>query len=163
MPVQWLILLSYCLYSTDEGINITLPPYTEVPPSPVESNDRNTLTVNINSRDQIQVEEEFTEARELRELTKRFISNNGTDPSMSDSPLNAIVSFKGDRGTSYDTYVKVYNELRAAYNELRDEASKRKFGKPLAELTDTTKINEIKDLYPIRISEAEPTEFGVTK
>lgn len=164
--IAFLLLIFFLVtteIATDEGINITLPPYTDVPPPPVESNDRNTLAVNINSRDQIQVEEELTEVRELRELTKRFINNNGTDPGMSDSPLEAIVSFKGDRGTSYDMYINVYNELRGAYNELRDEASKRKFGKPFVELTDTTKINEIKDLYPIRISEAEPTEFGATK
>lgn len=161
------LLLIFFLVTTeiaiDEGINITLPPYTDVPPPPIEANDRNTLTVNINARDQIQVEEELTEVRELRDITKRFINNNGADPSQSDSPLEAIVSFKGDRGTSYEMYINVYNELRGAYNELRDEAAKKKFGKPLTELTDTAKINEIKDLYPIRISEAEPTEFGATK
>jgi biopolymer transport protein ExbD len=132
--IAFLLLIFFLVtteIATDEGINITLPPYTDAPPPPVESNDRNTLAVNINSRDQIQVEEELTEVRELRELTKRFINNNGADPGMSDSPLEAIVSFKGDRGTSYDMYINVYNELRGAYNELRDEASKRKFGKTI--------------------------------
>jgi biopolymer transport protein ExbD len=161
------LLLIFFLVTTeiaiDEGINITLPPYTDVPPPPLETHNHNTLVVNINSYNQIQVEEELTEVAMLREMTKRFIDNNGSDPTMSDSPGAAIVSFKGDRGTSYDMYIQVYNELRGAYNDLRDEASKRKYGKEFTELTDTTKINEIRDMYPVRISEAEPTEFGATK
>ena len=161
--IAFLLLILFLVtteIAIDEGITVTLPPYTDTPPPPVESNDRNTLTVNVNSRDQLQVEEEVTEVRELRAITKRFINNNGADPSFSDSPQEAIVSFKGDRGTSYDMYINVYNELRASYNDLRDEASTRKFGKPFGDLIDTTQINEIKDMYPIRISEAEPTDFG---
>jgi len=158
------LLLIFFLVTTeiaiDEGITVTLPPYSDVPPPPVESNDRNTLTVNVNSRDQLLVEEELVEVRELREATMRFIDNNGVDPTQSDSPQEAIVSFKGDRGTSYDMYINVYNELRGAYNDLRDNASNRKFGKMYEDLIDTASINEIKAMYPIRISEAEPTDFG---
>lgn len=164
--IAFLLLIFFLVtteISIDEGINVTLPPYSDVPPPPVESNDRNTLTVNVNSRDQLLVEEELMDVKELRTFTKKFINNNGSDPSMSDSPLEAIVSFKGDRGTSYNMYIGVYNELRGAYTELRNEASRKKFGKPMDELTDTSRINEIKDLYPIRISEAEPTEFGGAK
>lgn len=164
--IAFLLLIFFLVtteISIDEGINVTLPPYTDVPPPPVESNDRNTLAVNVNSRDQLLVEEELMEVTQLRAFTKRFINNNGADPSMSDSPLEAIVSFKGDRGTSYDMYINVYNELRGAYTELRDEASRKKFGKVMSDLTDTLEIEEIKTMYPIRISEAEPTEFGAVK
>lgn len=158
------LLLIFFLVTTeiaiDEGINVVLPPWTNEPPPPIETNNRNTLIVNLNARDQLQVEEELTDVRMLRDLTKQFINNNGVDPHQSDNPQVAVVSFKGDRGTSYDMYIQVYNELRGAYNDLRDEAAKRKFGKEFTELTDTTKINEIKDMYPIRISEAEPSEFG---
>ena len=48
------------------------------------------------------------------DLTKQFINNNGVDPHQSDNPQVAVVSFKGDRGTSYDMYIQVYNELRGA-------------------------------------------------
>lgn len=164
--IAFLLLIFFLVtteISIDEGINVTLPPYTDVPPPPVESNNRNTLTVNVNSRDQLLVEENVMEVNQLRDFTKKFINNNGADPTMSDSPLDAIVSFKGDRGTSYNMYIEVYNELRGAYTDLRNEASKRKYGKLMEELTDTVRIDEIKNMYPIRISEAEPTEFGATK
>jgi biopolymer transport protein ExbD len=160
------LLLIFFLVTTeiaiDEGITVTLPPYSDEPPPPVESNDRNTLTVNVNSRDQLLVEEELMDVKELRSATMKFIDNNGLDPAMSDSPQEAIVSFKGDRGTSYEMYIEVYNELRGAYNDLRDNVSKRKFGKIYEDLIDTAQINEVKQLYPIRISEAEPTDFGAS-
>ncbi len=160
------LLLIFFLVTTeiaiDEGILIILPAYTEEPPPPVESNDRNTLTVNLNSRDQLLVEEELMEVGQLRDLTKRFITNNGADPSMSDNAQEAIVSFKGDRGTSYDAYISVYNELRGAYNDLRNESASRRFGKTYNDL-DSTNKEEIKDEFPMRISEAEPTEYGGIK
>ena len=40
-----------------------------------------------------------------------------------------IISLKNDRGTQYQAYINVQNELAAAYNELRDEISKQKWNK----------------------------------
>lgn len=164
--IAFLLLIFFLVtteISVDAGINVTLPPYSDEPPPPVEANDRNTLTVNINSRDQLLVEEELMEVTQLREFTMQFIDNNGSDPSQSDSPMEAIVSFKGDRGTSYEMYIAVYNELRGAYNDLRNNYSTRKYGKPFIDLTDSVRIEDVKNTYPIRISEAEPTEYGATK
>ena len=51
------------------------------------------------------------------------------------------------------------NELVAAYNELRNELSKEKFGKNFADL-DEDQQNAIQDVYPQKISEAEPKNYG---
>ncbi len=64
-----------------------------------------------------------------------------------------------DRGTSYDTYVQVYNELTAAYNEVRDEYSMNSFGKKYSDLDperEKNKIEDVKKKYPKKLSEAEP-------
>ena len=52
-------------------------------------------------------------------------------------------------------YIKVQNELVAAYNQLREELSQQKFGKPYNE-EDLSKeqMQAIKDYYPMNISEA---------
>jgi len=71
-----------------------------------------------------------------------------------------IVSLQNDRGTKYKTYIAVQNELVAAYNELRDELSMQKFGKPYGDL-EKDKKNAIRKIYPQRISEAEPKNVGV--
>jgi biopolymer transport protein ExbD len=76
-----------------------------------------------------------------------------------------VISLQNDRGTSYDMYIQVQNELAAAYNELRDELSMKKFGKKFSELTESEKdkIDAIKAVYPQRISEAEPKNTQINQ
>ncbi len=80
-------------------------------------------------------------------------------------PSSALISLQNDRGTSYEMYIKVQNELTAAVNGLRDGLSEKKFGVPYSELdpaddNDKPKIKAIRAVYPQRISEAEPKDFG---
>lgn len=51
---------------------------------------------------------------------KRYVQQNGGDPESSDSPLSlkAVVSFKVQRGTSYELYIEVLDAINAAYNEV---------------------------------------------
>ncbi len=165
------LLLVFFLVTTeidiDEGINVSLPPWTDVPPPPVESQDRNTLQVLINSRNQLLVEEELADIKDLRKLARDFVMNNGRNPEWSDSPQKAVISFKGDVGTSYDMYIQVYNELRGAYNDLRNEMTRQKTSGRVARYVDldpTTRDSlireEIKIAIPARLSEAEPTKLG---
>lgn len=54
---------------------------------------------------------------------KVFVNQNGKDPSSSDDPTsgNAIVSFKSNRGTSYEVYIGILDAINAAYNEIYAE------------------------------------------
>ena len=67
-----------------------------------------------------------------------------------------VISLQNDRGTHYDTYIAVQNELTKVYNELRDEASQRYFQKPFNELMIKEQRDAIVAAIPISISEAEP-------
>ena len=49
-------------------------------------------------------------------------------------------------GTSYKAYIDVQNELVAAYNELRDELGKAKFGKTYAQCDE----DEQKAIHSVR-------------
>ncbi len=80
-------------------------------------------------------------------------------------PGMALISMQNDNATAYDTYVTVNNELEAAVRELRDEVSLKKFGVTFNKLraddeVDKKKILAIRELYPQRISEAEPLDVG---
>ena len=69
---------------------------------------------------------------------------------------------QNDRGSSYQAYISVQNELVAAYNELRDELAEQKFGVKYAELSDEQQ-KAVREIYPQRISEAEPKKYGEKK
>jgi hypothetical protein len=120
---------------------------------------KNIYVVLINSNNQLLVENEFLDISQLRAGAKAFINNNGRDPESSDNPQKAIISLQNDRGTSYETYIQVQNELAAAYRELRDASSMKKFGLMYSDLSKRQQ-KEVRKEYPQKISEAEPKNIG---
>ncbi|MFB6306077.1 MAG: ExbD/TolR family protein [Flavobacteriales bacterium] len=84
----------------------------------------------------------------------------------SELPDDAMISLRNDRGTSYEMYIQVQNELEGAINELRNNLSQQKFGvkysvmKPNVNEKDKKRVKSIRKVYPQRISEAEPIDVG---
>lgn len=172
--IAFLLLIFFLVTTTmdvDSGINRKLPPYEpdnlDEPPPPIKK--KNIFTVLVNSNDRLLVEEEYVSIEDLREEAVKFLDNNGDgsceycegrrDPLSSDNPGKAIISLQNDRGTSYKLYIAVQNELAAAYTELRNRESEKRFGKDFADL-EIEEQKEIKALYPQKISEAEPVNLG---
>lgn len=161
--IAFLLLIFFLVTTTmdsDSGISIKLPPWEEEQrPDESKIKARNVLEVLVNTNNQLLVEGELLRINQLRDKTKKFITNNGVDPNMSVSPDKAIVSLKNDRGTSYETYIAVQNELKAAYREVREEYALNKYGRKLENL-NTTQEEEVKEKFPQKISEAEPETIG---
>ncbi len=162
--IAFLLLIFFLVTTTmnmDKGLLTLLPPYDgeELPPDDI--NKRNVLEILINSSDQLLVEGELLHIRELKAISKRHITNHGKDPNFSDSPLKAVISLKNDRGTSYERYIDVHNEIRAAYSEIRNAYSQQKYGLIFKELSKELQL-EVRQMYPILLSEAEPENFNKT-
>lgn len=160
--IAFLLLIFFLVTTTileDSGILVKLPEWSDEPPDDIQLNSRNIYSVLVNANNDLLVRKKPMAVRELREDTKLFITNPNNDPTLSDSPTQAIVSLKNDRGTSYKAYMEVYNELRAAYNEIWDEQAQIRYGK---NYDDCTKAEQkgIRDDFPLVISEAESTSFG---
>lgn len=80
-------------------------------------------------------------------------------------PGSAVISLQTGSKTSYDIYVQVQNELEAGIRELRDELAMEKFGRKFTELDeknddDKELIKAVRQVFPQRISEAEPVEVA---
>ncbi|MCH8902571.1 MAG: biopolymer transporter ExbD [Bacteroidetes bacterium] len=160
--IAFLMLLFFLMTTTmdiDKGLNVKLPPLDPDAIIEVDVEQRNVWSIAIDSRDRMLVEDKLMRIEALREATKEFLANPFQRLDLAISPEDAVVSLKNDRGTSYDFYVQVQNELKAAYNELRDDESLKRYGKKYGELVIEQK-RIIKDIYPIRISEAEPEDLG---
>ncbi|MBR2162310.1 MAG: biopolymer transporter ExbD, partial [Bacteroidales bacterium] len=70
-----------------------------------------------------------------------------------------VISLQNDRGTSYQAYIAVQNELVKAVNELRDEFAMANFGKLYIKCNeDEQKI--VREAVPQNISEAEPKDVS---
>jgi len=138
--IAFLLLIFFLVTTTiqtDSGLRVLLPPYVEVPPPPEKKNKRNVFAVQINGSNQLLVRGRpiaLTEIKEIKTQLKTFIMNNGKDPNASDSPKLAVVSLLNDNGTSYEAYVGVYDQLKAAYNELWEESAQRKYGRSYEDL-----------------------------
>lgn len=158
------LLLAFFLVTTvidtEKGIGVKLPPIVESPPTDIS--DRNVFSVKINYENQLLIEGELSPISKLRERTKDFIRNPSHRPDLSSSPTAAVISLQNDRSTNYRTYVTVYNELKAAYNELWNEEAYRSYGSDYANLS-RSRQKSVRDRIPLVISENDMVDYAAGK
>ena len=171
--IAFLLLIFFLVTTTmnvDSGISKKLsekPPPDYVPPVIKE---KNIFEVNINRNNELLVEGERMEVKDLKDAAVKFIDNGGgvgkpaedgtpgkacdycqgeRSETSSDHPNKAIISVQSDRGTEYGTYIQVQNELLRAYTELRNRLSKQRYGVSFDELEqsfkDAKKSADLKD------------------
>ena len=160
--IAFLLLIFFLVTTTidvDKGVLVKLPPWSDEPPPEMKLNSRNVYSVLVNANNELLVRGEPKDIRNLRDDTKMFIMNPRKQEDMAEDPRKAIISLKNDRGTNYLTYLEVYNELKAAYNELREEEAMKRHGKSF-DFLSSDEQREIRAKIPLVISEAEPTNFG---
>lgn len=158
--IAFLLLIFFLVTTTiekDKGIARQLPPKQDedIPPPPLK--EKNIFIVNVNQNDQLLVEEELMELKDLKDAAIAFLDNGGApagspeycnyckgsrDPSSSDNPIKAVISVQNDRLTSYEMYIAVQNELVGAYNELRNREAQRLFGQNFVYTEVKNQINE---------------------
>jgi len=178
--------------ATDKGIAMLLPPKPDPnqPPPEVTKNDRNIFKILANSQDKLLVEDEpLTDVFELKEMVKIFVLNfgnpgeegvtiynslpssmksyisiNGRRVDYSDDPTEAVVSFKADRGTSYELFVQVLDQINGAYNDIygsRVGISASDFLQlDRDDPIQKRKYNNARQGIPRAISIAEPNKIG---
>ena len=160
--IAFLLLIFFLvttIISDDKGIMVKLAPYDENAIVDMDIKKRNLFTVMINKDNVLLVRGEPILINELKSKTKSFINNPDKDVNMSENPKNALISLINDRGTNYSSYIEVYNELKAAYQELWNESAQIQFGKSFETLSIENQ-KSIKASIPLVISEAEPTDFA---
>lgn len=184
--IAFLLLIFFLVTTTietDKGISRKLPPIQEENVEPPIIKQKNIFTVIVSGDNQLLVEDERMDIKDLRAAAVKFLDNGaGTgedacsycqgakDPNSSDNPVKAIISLVNNRRTEYRTYISVQNELVGAYNDLRNQAAQRLYGKDYlimeANYNDANwngdkealkdRLDKIKDMYPQKLSEAEP-------
>lgn len=174
--IAFLLLIFFLVTTTmdvDSGIYRRLPEWqpdnTKVPQVPK----RNVLPILVNRENRMAVDGKETDVADLKNLVIDFILNvNNSDdlPSKTqkDIPLlgavdvsDGIVSLQSDRGTSYEMYIAVQDQLTAAFTQVREMKAMEKWGRKLHELSDE-QMEAIRKWIPTSISEAEPKNTANT-
>lgn len=142
----------------EKGIISKLPPWSDEEPELGKLKKRNIYNVLITAKNELIVREKLLKVEDLKDDVKAFIINPKKNPDYAETPKKAIISMKNERGTNYELYINVYNEIKGAYKELREEQAIKVYGKSFEKLTKLQQKN-IRASIPMVISEAEPTEF----
>ncbi|MBQ0118437.1 MAG: biopolymer transporter ExbD [Paludibacteraceae bacterium] len=173
------LLLIFFLVTTSMDVNQGLARRLPAPVPPdqkvddTEINKRNLLVVKINSLNQLMVQGQEMDVKQLKEEAKKFIANTddlANYPKLYEEDFGApfgvirytkehVISVQNDVDTQYQAYLNVQNELVAAYNELRDECARKYFHVGFNELDEEWQ-KKIQKIYPQKISEAEPKNYG---
>lgn len=179
--IAFLLLIFFLVTTTietDSGLSRKLPPIEDNVEPPIIKK-KNIFTVLLNGKDQLLVEDELMELKDLRKAATEFLDNGGDgtcdycngdkDIESSDNPDKAIISLKNERETTYKTYIAVQNELVGAYNDLRNIRAQGLYGKSFVEMEanlndvnwpgDKSKLKDqldkIKIEYPQKLSEVQ--------
>ena len=170
------LLLCYFLMTTtmgeQSGLQRRLPPIPDANQQQQDQkvNRRNIIIVRINSADKLFAGSEAMDISFLKEKIKEFLTNPTNDPNLPEKePVEAngktymkskgVISLQNDRGTSYQAYIAVQNELVKAVNELRDDFAMQEFGRKFSRLSEDQQ-EVVKKVVPQNISEAEPKDTG---
>lgn len=174
--IAFMVLIFFLLVSTmdqEMGLQRLLPPM----PDPNQKTDdvqikrRNIMVVRINDADRLLAGGVPMDVSMLKEKAKEFLLNPMNDENLPEKedkviegfgsyPISkGVISLQNTRGTSYNAYLKVQNELVKAVNEIRDEFSLANFGKVYLKL-DEDRQRIVRDAIPQNISEADPKDTG---
>lgn len=160
--IAFLLLIFFLVVTTidvDTGIGMVLPPIPDEDVEPPPVRERNLMNILVNAQGMVLINEQPASINVVRERIREFVDNNGADPDLSESPDDAIVSIKTQRATPYSTYIDMLDEVMGAYAELRNQASMERFGVPYSALEEQSiEKEEIQEVYPKKISIAEPDE-----
>lgn len=153
--IAFLLLIFFLVSTTidtDKGIQRKLAPIAEEPID-IILNKKDVLDIIINSDNQLMVNSEIIALEELKSYAMDFIDNPSQKNNKPKFAHNAIVNLKNTRGTNYDTYMQVQNELAAAYHQLRENEAINSYTKTYRNLSDAERA-VVKKKYPIKIVEA---------
>ena len=164
--IAFLLLIFFLVTTTisaDKGILRQLPP-EDCPTDDCTDiiRERNLLRINLNSNQEIFINENVVDLDEIQELVKAFVDNNGLSncdycegnklAESSEHPTEAVISLSHDALTKYHLFISVQDEISKAFYDLRKRYIKEKFNKTPEQITDA-EFKMVKKAYPFIVSE----------
>ncbi|MBQ6652406.1 MAG: biopolymer transporter ExbD [Prevotella sp.] len=142
------MLLIFFLVTTsmdiDKGLTRQLPPVDKAEQEQtVDVKKENLMPFRIDADSKLLLDEVVVPTKKLRKKIQQFVESRGS---------NHLITIDANPKASYDVYFHLQNEIVAAYNAVRNQVAKKKYGKTFAQLTDEQK-DVVRQLCPQRIAE----------
>ena len=164
--IAFLLLIFFLVTTTvlnEKGIWFTLPKKEkkDVVEQDELVKERNVFSVILNSNNNILIGEKQVEPNQVKDFAIEFIDNKGVKSNLSENPDVALISYRADRGTDAETYIRVLDGILAAYTELRAEYvgltanEYLKLDETMPD--DRVLIDKAEKQYPKNFSEAKPS------
>jgi len=128
---------------TDKGLDKQLPPPEDdkVELATVKTNTM--LNIRVDANDNISVNDSLADTQVLIAQVKDFVSTVGK---------SHIITIDTDENASYEAYFKVQDAVKTAYAELRNDASRKLYGRRFSLLGQAEK-DRIRQMFPQRVTE----------
>lgn len=156
--IAFLLLLFFLVATVidvDTGIGLTLPEYQEDNQDVVPLSKDRLAAVLVNENGDVLINKEIIAIPQIKGyLTDRIRSKI---PLPSNKKL--VVSVKVDRKTNYNLYIQTLDQIRGAYNEVREEYSNSTYGTNDLDKLNEEQLKDVREKIPIIISIAEPEQI----
>ncbi|MBQ7419197.1 MAG: biopolymer transporter ExbD [Prevotella sp.] len=150
--ISFMLLVFFLVTSsmdTDKGLPRQLPPLDNEPQKEVDISRSNVMQIRLDSRDSLWIDEQQVSMTTLRQQVVSFVASRQTD--------HYVVGVQTDRKTSYEAYFQMQNTIVEAFHDLREKMARTRYGHSFSQCTEEER-NVIISRYPLRVSEAQPTQ-----
>ncbi len=150
--ISFMLLVFFLVTSsmdTDKGLSRQLPPLDDAPQKEVDISRDNVMQIRLDSKDSLWVDNQSVAFEALQQQVESFVASRQTE--------RYVVGVQTDRATSYEAYFEMQNTIVAAFHALREKMARQRYGHSFSQCTEEERF-VIVQRYPLRISEAQPTQ-----
>jgi len=109
------------------------------------------MQIRLDKNDSLWIDNQSVSFAALQGQVESFVASRQTE--------QYVVGVQTDRSTSYAAYFEMQNTIVAAFHALRDKMAMQRYGHAFSQCTPEER-EVIVGRYPLRISEAQPTQGG---
>lgn len=150
--ISFMLLVFFLVTSsmdTGKGLSRQLPPVDNEPQKEVDINRSNVMQIRLDAHDSLWIDDKTVAFPALQGQVESFVASRQTE--------QYVVGVQTDRTTSYNAYFEMQNTIVAAFHSLREKMAQKQYRHHFSQCTPAER-EVIIQRYPLRISEAQPTQ-----
>ena len=152
--ISFMLLVFFLVTSsmdTDKGLFRQLPPVDGEQQKEIDISRSNVMQIRLDQNDSLWIDQKAVSFAALQQQVESFVASRQTE--------HYVVGVQTDRASSYAAYFEMQNTIVAAFHALREKMALQRYGHHFAQCTPEEHDIIVKR-YPLRISEAQPTQEG---